>query len=314
MNCDRLRVNRSVAGIRFATSLVMLDLDQRAPRTLRLPHQPLGRLAQLAASIAVHATVLSLAASIEITSTPGRDVRQADRSTTQQRLDVQHIVFLAPRQQPAGSGGGGGGNRQPKPIRRAQGVGTDAITLRVQSRSAAPVTTPAAPPVADVPPIPSIVLDAKPLASGLFDQIGLPDAGVMSGTSTGPGSGGGVGSGTGTGIGSGTGPGLGPGTGGGTGGGIYRAGGAVSAPRLIKEVKPGYTSEALRNRIQGTVVLDAVVMADGCASQIRVVRSLDPGLDEEAVAAVAQWRFEPGRLGGTPVNVLVRVMLDFVLR
>jgi TonB family protein len=88
----------------------------------------------------------------------------------------------------------------------------------------------------------------------------------------------------------------------------------VSAPRLIKEVKPGYTSEALRNRIQGTVVLDAVVMADGCASQIRVVRSLDPGLDEEAVAAVAQWRFEPGRLGGTPVNVLVRVMLDFVLR
>lgn len=37
-------------------------------------------------------------------------------------------------------------------------------------------------------------------------------------------------------------------------------------------------------------------------------------LDEEAVAAVAQWQFEPGRLGATPVNVRVRIMLDFVLR
>jgi TonB family protein len=158
------------------------------------------------------------------------------------------------------------------------------------------------------------VLDAKPLASGLFDQIGLPTGGVMSGTSTGPGSGGGVGTGFGTGIGSGRGPGFGPGSGGGTGGGIYRPGGAVSAPRLIKEVKPKYTSEALVKRIQGTVVLEAVVTADGCASQIRIVRSLDAGgLDEEAVAAVAQWRFEPGRLGAAPVDVLVTIVLNFSL-
>ena len=46
-------------------------------------------------------------------------------------------------------------------------------------------------------------------------------------------------------------------------------------------------------------MLEAIVTGDGCASQIRVVRSLDRGgLDEEAVAAVAQWRFEPGRLAG----------------
>lgn len=138
---------------------------------------------------------------------------------------------------------------------------------------------------------------------------------LLSGTSTGPGSGGGVGSGAGTGVGSGRGAGLGPGSGGGTGGGVYRAGGAVSAPRLIKEVRARYTPEAVRNKIQGTVVLEAVVTADGCASQIRVVRSLDRGgLDEEAVAAVAQWRFEPGRLAGVPVDVLVTVMLDFSLR
>ena len=84
-----------------------------------------------------------------------------------------------------------------------------------------------------VPQLPSIVLDAQPLAAGLFDQIGLPSGGVLTGTSTGAGSGGGVGTGSGTGTGSGRGPGFGPGSGGGTGGGIYRPGGAVSAPRLI---------------------------------------------------------------------------------
>jgi protein TonB len=116
-------------------------------------------------------------------------------------------------------------------------------------------------------------------------------------------------------MGSGRGPGLGPGSGGGTGGGIYRAGGAVSAPRLIKEVKPKYTSEALVKRIQGTVVLEVIVTSDGCASPLRIVRSLDAGgLDEEAVTAVAQWRFEPGRLGATPVDVLVTIVLDFTIR
>jgi TonB family protein len=159
------------------------------------------------------------------------------------------------------------------------------------------------------------VLEVKPLASGLFEQIGLPTGGVLSGTSTGPGSGGGVGTGIGSGIGPGRGPGLGPGSGGGSGGGAYRPGGAVSAPRLIQEVKPQYTSEALRRRIQGTVVLEAIVTADGCPTQIRVVKPLDRGgLDQEAVAAVAQWRFEPGRLAGTPVDVLVIILIDFVVR
>ena len=262
-------------------------------------------------------TLVAIAALIAATSAPGIDVRRAEQIIDQQGPDVRHIVFLAPELPRPGRGGGGGGNQRPDPIRHAQGVGADTITLRVRKEPPpkAPVTTAAAPAVEDLPLLPSIVLDAKPLASGLFDQLGLPTGGVMSGTSTGPGSGGGVGTGSGTGIGSGRGPGLGPGSGGGTGGGVYRAGGAVSAPRLITEVKPRYTSEALLKRIQGTVVLEVIVTADGCASQIHIVRSLDTGgLDEEAVAAVAQWRFEPGRLGAAPVDVLVRIELDFVLR
>jgi len=293
---------------------VMLHLDPLAPRTPRLPHQRLGAL-QLTASLALHVSLVVVAVLIETTTAPVTESRQVGQATEAQ---VRHVVFLAPELPRMGGGGGGGGNQQPGPIRRAQGVGSDSMTLRVRkgpSPTAAAVTTASARAVEDTPPLPSIVLEAKPLASGLFDQIGLPVGGVMSGTSTGPGSGGGVGTGIGTGIGSGRGPGLGPGSGGGTGGGVYRPGGAVSGPRLIHEVKPKYTSEALTNRIQGTVVLEVIVTADGCASQIRIVRSLDAGgLDEEAVATVAQWRFEPGRLGAAPVDVLVTIVLDFWIR
>jgi TonB family protein len=163
--------------------------------------------------------------------------------------------------------------------------------------------------------LPSVLLDALPLASGSIEQIGLPNGGVASGTSTGPGSGGGVGTGVGTGIGPGAGPGVGPGTGGGIGGGAYRPGGAVTAPRIITDVKPKYTGDALQKKIEGSVMLELVVNRDGRPSQIRVIRSLDrDGLDQQAVAAVGQWRFEPGRLAGAPVDVLVTVLVDFRIR
>jgi TonB family protein len=73
-----------------------------------------------------------------------------------------------------------------------------------------------------------------------------------------------------------------------------------------------YTAAALAEKTQGTVILQLVVDRDGRPTRIQVVRSLDPiGLDEQAVLAVRQWRFEPGRLAGTPVDVLVTVALDF---
>ncbi len=123
-----------------------------------------------------------------------------------------------------------------------------------------------------------------------------------------------MGEGLGTGVGSGRGQGLGAGSGGGIGGGAYRPGGSVSAPRVIAEAKPTYTTEALAERIQGSVVLEVVVQANGEPSNIRIVHSLDPGLDEQAVKATRQWRFEPGRLGGMPVDVLVTIILDFWIR
>ena len=84
---------------------------------------------------------------------------------------------------------------------------------------------------------------------------------------------------------------------------------------MLREVKPTYTAEALRAKIQGSVLLEVVVQRDGTPRDIRVIRSLDPkGLDLEAVLAVERWRFRPGRLNGVPVDVLVTIALDFSVR
>ena len=62
------------------------------------------------------------------------------------------------------------------------------------------------------------------------------------------------------------------------------------------------------------VALEVVVSREGMPTAIRVVRSLDPGLDGEAIAAARQWRFVPGRVGDTPVDVVVTILLDFNVR
>ena len=218
------------------------------------------------------------------------------------------LVFLVqPLQHGPGGGGGGGGNRQREPAGRAQARGRDPFTLPAAKRIA-----PAALPREEAAPPQVVALDAKPLASDAMFQVGLLDGPLRVSPSQGPGSGGGAGDGVGTGIGSGRGPGVGPGSGGGSGGGVYRPGGGASTPTVIREVKPRYNGEAMRARIQGSVILEAVVQRDGTLRDIRVVRSLDPGgLDREAVLAAEQWRFNPGRRGGEPVDVLVTIVLDF---
>jgi len=168
--------------------------------------------------------------------------------------------------------------------------------------------------------LPALALDARPLASGTVDQVGLPVGGVSFGSATGPGLGGGVGTGSGSGIGPGRGAGLGPGEGGGTGGGmyrhgpIYRPGNDVSAPQLLVEVKPRYTSDALVRRVQGAVWIELIVTSDGSVEDPRILRSLNPELDAAALAALKQWRFAPGRRGRAPVDVVVSVAMDFLIR
>ena len=97
---------------------------------------------------------------------------------------------------------------------------------------------------------------------------------------------------------------------------VLRQGEGVTAPEIIYEAKPGYTAAAMRARVQGSVEVEAVVLADGTVGPVRVVRSLDKefGLDQKAVDAVKQWRFRPGKKDGEAVAVLVNIELTFKLR
>src|SRR5438067_1914833 len=97
--------------------------------------------------------------------------------------------------------------------------------------------------------------------------------------------------------------------------GVFRQGDGVTQPRLLKDVKPQYTSDAMRAKIQGGVLLEVVVNVDGTVGEVRVVRSLDRwyGLDDQAVNAAKMWRFTPGTKDGQPVPVLVTIEMTFTL-
>ena len=85
---------------------------------------------------------------------------------------------------------------------------------------------------------------------------------------------------------------------------------------MLREVKPNYTAAAMRAKVQGVVLLECVVGPDGSIGQVNIVKSLDKvfGLDDEAVKAAKQWRFDPGRRFGEPVAVYVTLELAFTLR
>ncbi|HEY0283857.1 MAG TPA: M56 family metallopeptidase [Vicinamibacterales bacterium] len=95
---------------------------------------------------------------------------------------------------------------------------------------------------------------------------------------------------------------------------VHRPGGRITTPKLIREVKPHYPERAKQDKVQGEVVMECVVKADGTVGDTKVVRSLDPDLDQAALDAAAQWLFEPGTRDGKPVNVLVTIAIAFTLK
>jgi len=97
---------------------------------------------------------------------------------------------------------------------------------------------------------------------------------------------------------------------------VYRPGDGVSLPEVVTQVGPQYTSEAMRQMIEGEVVLDVVVKSNGDVGDVTVTQSLDPvyGLDENAVKAMKQWKFKPGRKDGKAVAVRVDVKMRFTLK
>jgi protein TonB len=164
-----------------------------------------------------------------------------------------------------------------------------------------------------LPVEPTVVVPPQIKLASNMPNIGNPLMNLPSAPSNGTGSGGGIGSGSGGGIGSGSGPGVGPGHGGGMGGGAFRVGGGVSAPRAIETPDPEYSEEARKAKYQGTCVLWLIVGPDGKPRDIKVARALGMGLDEKAIEAVRNWKFEPALKDGKPVAVQINVEVNFRL-
>jgi protein TonB len=98
--------------------------------------------------------------------------------------------------------------------------------------------------------------------------------------------------------------------------GTYQAGVAgVTHPVVVKEEKPRYTSEAMREKLQGSVEIQAIVGVDGKVDRARIIHSLDKvlGLDAAALTAVKGWLFRPGTKDGQAVPVAVTLNLEFRL-
>jgi TonB family protein len=282
-------------------------------------------LRAFAASGALHAALL---AGLVLLTTMG--VASAPDETRREPVHMR-LVFL-PTPGPGG-GGGGGGLRQPAPPPPAETKGRRALRSPVppprtvvrkpdpEPRPAPPVrpqpverpVEPPPAPAAEVP-LPQVVAPVAPAAADPRDRAGVVAEKLPESESQGPGSGTGARSGEGTGIGEGRGAGIGPGSGGGTGGGPYRAGSGITAPAIVREVKPDYTEEARRRGVEGDVILEIIVRSNGSVGDVRVLQGLGAGLDQRAADAVRQWRFSPARRLGTPVDVIVEVAVEFKLR
>jgi periplasmic protein TonB len=95
--------------------------------------------------------------------------------------------------------------------------------------------------------------------------------------------------------------------------GPVRPGGGIERPKKIRHVAPAYPDFARQARVQGTVVIDAIIGPDGHVTRA-TIRQSQPLLDQAALAAVRQWVYTPTKLNGTPIAVIMTVEVNFRLQ
>ena len=93
---------------------------------------------------------------------------------------------------------------------------------------------------------------------------------------------------------------------------LFRVGGEVVAPGQIHDVSPEYPRMARDAKIQGIVIIQATIGADGSVVDAEVLRPV-AFLSQAALDAVRQWRFTPPRLNGQPIAVIMTVTVNFKL-
>ena len=87
----------------------------------------------------------------------------------------------------------------------------------------------------------------------------------------------------------------------------------VSAPGPLRKVDPKYPPTLIKERVEGEVVLYAVIRSDGSVDSIQLVRGVDEQLDANATQAFSQWKFRPATKQGTPIDLEVIVHIPFRL-
>lgn len=85
----------------------------------------------------------------------------------------------------------------------------------------------------------------------------------------------------------------------------------LSQPMATRKVDPAYPTQLMRENVHGTVILYAVIHADGTVGNVRVLRGVDDRLDRYASQAVQQWKFDPATKNGTPVDVEATFQIPF---
>lgn len=233
----------------------------------------------LGVSLALHAIVLSAILAMFMLAPP---------ETLERANEVIKYVFLPD----PGPGGGGGGSPAPAPPK----------PMEIPAHKTLEPPPVVAPPL-ETPPPPTLNAPIITTNSHVIQAAGMSSISLAPRAGTGKGDG----------LDAGRGPGVGPGDGGGFGDGVYGPGNGVIGPKVIKEVQPKYTSDAMRAKIQGDVELEMIIRKDGTVGDVRIVKSLDAssGLDQSAVAAARAWVFQPATRQGQPVDYRARLVLTF---
>jgi TonB family protein len=220
------------------------------------------------------------------------------------------------------SGGGGGGQQETLPPQQGKLPPPSPIPAAIPTL---PPTKPVLLPTAGIDIDPALYKDLP------YDRYGDPTS-KSTATSAGSGTGNGIGTGSGTGIGVGEGAGVGPGRGGNMGGGDKGLGGGGAGggtgtdysktfvgkdvtvkAKILSKPEPGYTEEARKNQVTGTVMIKAVLSASGQVTNIRAVSSLPYGLTEKAIAAARLIKFTPASKDGHTVSQWIQIEYNFNL-
>ena len=96
--------------------------------------------------------------------------------------------------------------------------------------------------------------------------------------------------------------------------GPIMVGGDVKAPEKVSAPNPQYTEIARKARIQGVVIVQAIIDKEGNVTNVKVLKGLPMGLEEAAVEAIKSWKFKPATLNGKPVTVYYNLTVNFKLQ